>query len=72
MNDSYLLHFTQTHFKELDTDWINNKPEFFKIWFDENEEWIANKEWDKLSMPDGWSDEDFAYWKNDDPWGLKK
>ena len=49
---------------------MNNKPEFFKIWFDKNEERIANKEWNMISMPDGWTDADFDYWKNYDPWGI--
>ena len=64
------IRFVKSSFKELHTDWMNNKPEFFKIWFDKNEERIANKEWNMISMPDGWTDGHFDYWKNYDPWGI--
>lgn len=60
--------FVQEGFTSLLTDWMHNKPELFKIYFDQQEDRFANKEWDKLSKPAGWTDKDFEYWKNYDPW----
>ena len=60
--------FVQEGFTSLLTDWMHNKPELFKVYFDQQEDRFANKEWDKLSKPEGWTDADFKYWKNYDPW----
>lgn len=60
--------FIQDSFTSLVTDWMHNQPELFKSYFDQEEERFANHEWDLLSKPEGWTDADFAYWKNYDPW----
>lgn len=62
------LRFVEESFTSLYTDWMHNKPELFKIYFDRNEDHFANHEWDLTPKLDGWTDADFAYWKNYDPW----
>ena len=63
--------FVKESFTALYTDWMHNKPEFFKILFDRNEDHFANHEWDMIAKPEGWTDADFDFWKNYDPWGLE-
>ena len=63
--------FVKESFTALYTDWMHNKPEFFKILFDQNEDRFANHEWDLIAKPEGWTDADFDFWKNYDPWGLE-
>lgn len=60
--------FVKESFTSLVTDWMYNKPELFKIYFDQQEDRFANHAWDVLSKPEGWTDADFEYWKNYDPW----
>lgn len=64
--------FVEESFTDLYTDWMYNKPELFKVYFDRNEDRFANHEWNLISKPNGWTDADFEYWKNYDPWGLEK
>lgn len=63
--------FVEDSFTSLVTDWMHNKPELFKVYFDQQEDRFANKEWNVLSKPEGWTDADFDFWKNYDPWGLE-
>lgn len=63
--------FIKDSFTALYTDWMHNEPELFKVWFDWNEEDLANHAWDLTTKPEGWTDADFAFWKAYDPWGLE-
>ena len=64
--------FVKESFTSLYTDWMHNKPELFKVLFDQEKDHFANREWNLIAKPEGWTDADFEFWENYDPWTESK
>lgn len=60
--------FVKESFTSLYTDWMHNKPELFKVLFDREKDHFANHKWNLIAKPEGWTDADFEFWENYDPW----
>ena len=64
--------FVKESFTSLYTDWMHNKPELFKVLFDQEKDHFANREWNLIAKPEGWTDADFEFWENYAPWTESK